>query len=307
MESCTGYLFVHFTGEEKLGEQIYFALSRDGLHWMDLNNGNPVLLSDIGEKGVRDPFILRNPLNGRYVIIATDLRIEAGKGWKAAEEAGSRNLIVWESEDLIHWDGPFSHEVGIPGAGCVWAPEAIWDEARQEFLVFWASKVREEGEAEARQRIYASHTRDFHTYTKAEKYQEGMNHIIDTTILKAGEYYFRFSKDETVKNIRLEKSKSLDKESFTEVQAPVLNALIGVEGPASFPFNDRQEWCLMVDRFAEGKGYLPLLSDDFGSGCFRIPEEQEYDLGRTKKRHGSVLNLTEEEYCALYEKWGKQQ
>ena len=49
MESCTGYLFVHFTGEEKLGEQIYFALSRDGLHWMDLNNGNPVLLSDIGE------------------------------------------------------------------------------------------------------------------------------------------------------------------------------------------------------------------------------------------------------------------
>ena len=47
--------------------------------------------------------------------------------------------------------------------------------------------------------------------------------------------------------------------------------------------------------------------DDFGSGCFRIPEEQEYDLGRTKKRHGSVLNLTEEEYCALYEKWGKQQ
>ena len=61
MESCTGYLFVHFTGEEKLGEQIYFALSRDGLHWMDLNNGNPVLLSDIGEKGVRDPFILRNP------------------------------------------------------------------------------------------------------------------------------------------------------------------------------------------------------------------------------------------------------
>lgn len=117
MESCTGYLFVHFTGEEKLGEQIYFALSRDGLHWMDLNNGNPVLLSDIGEKGVRDPFILRNPLNGRYVIIATDLRIEAGKGWKAAEEAGSRNLIVWESEDLIHWDGPFSHEVGIPGAG----------------------------------------------------------------------------------------------------------------------------------------------------------------------------------------------
>ena len=76
MAAYTGYLFVHFTGEEKLGEQIYFALSRDGLHWMDLNEGKPVLVSDIGEAGVRDPFILRNPLNGKYVIIATDLRIE---------------------------------------------------------------------------------------------------------------------------------------------------------------------------------------------------------------------------------------
>ena len=31
-----GYLFVHFTGEDKDGEQIYFSLSRDGLHWEDL-------------------------------------------------------------------------------------------------------------------------------------------------------------------------------------------------------------------------------------------------------------------------------
>ena len=119
MAAYTGYLFVHFTGEEKLGEQIYFALSRDGLHWMDLNEGKPVLVSDIGEAGVRDPFILRNPLNGKYVIIATDLRIEAGKGWTAAQEEGSRNLIVWESEDMVNWDGPFCAEVGIPEAGCV--------------------------------------------------------------------------------------------------------------------------------------------------------------------------------------------
>ena len=76
----------------------------------------------------------------------------------------------------------------------------------------------------------------------------------------------------------------------------MLNALAGVEGPASFRFNDREEWCVLVDRFAEGKGYLPLFSPDFGSGEFRIPEESEYDLGKSKKRHGSVLNLTEEEF-----------
>ena len=80
-----GYLFVHFTGEQKDGEQIYFSVSRDGLHWTDLNNGKPVLYSHIGECGVRDPFPVKNPMNGRYYLIATDLRIEKGEGWQAAQ------------------------------------------------------------------------------------------------------------------------------------------------------------------------------------------------------------------------------
>lgn len=84
-----GYLFVHFTGEQKDGEQIYFSVSRDGLHWTDLNDGKPVLYSHIGECGVRDPFPVKNPLNGRYYLIATDLRIEKGEGWQAAQSAAA--------------------------------------------------------------------------------------------------------------------------------------------------------------------------------------------------------------------------
>lgn len=34
-------------------------------------------------------------------------------------------------------------------------------------------------------------------------------------------------------------------------------------------------------------------------------KNSEYDLGKSKKRHGSVLNLTEEEFQALEGKWGK--
>ena len=50
----SGYIFVHFTGEQKDGEQIYFSISRDGLHWKDLNDGKPILYSETGMKGVRD-------------------------------------------------------------------------------------------------------------------------------------------------------------------------------------------------------------------------------------------------------------
>ena len=65
-EKMAGYLFVHFIGEEKDGEQIYFSLSRDGLHWKDLTNGRPVLYSKTGTCGVRDPFLVRNPINGVF-------------------------------------------------------------------------------------------------------------------------------------------------------------------------------------------------------------------------------------------------
>ena len=75
-----GYLFVHFTGEDRDGEQVYFSVSRDGLHWRDLNQGKPVLCSKIGMRGVRDPFPVRDPESGRIYLIATDMRIEAGNG-----------------------------------------------------------------------------------------------------------------------------------------------------------------------------------------------------------------------------------
>ena len=45
------YLFTHFIGEQPQGEQIYFSLSKDGLHWKDLHDGKPVICSEVGECG----------------------------------------------------------------------------------------------------------------------------------------------------------------------------------------------------------------------------------------------------------------
>lgn len=305
-EDYKGYLFVHFTGESEIGEQVYFAISNDGLHWQDLNERKPVLTSKVGEKGVRDPFIIRSAEGDKFFIIATDLRIASGKGWGTAQYSGSRSLVIWESKDLVNWSEERIVEVGIPEAGCVWAPEAIYDKASGEYMVFWASMVKEAGESEAKQRIYCAKTKDFRTFTKAEKYIERENHVIDTTIIEQDGIYYRFSKDETTKNIRVDKSSDLFSRSFENVSMPVVEALQGVEGPAVFKFNDRDEWCLIVDQYAANKGYLPLITKDLASGEFRVLDSSEYSLGENKKRHGSVLNITEEEYNALIEKWGSR-
>lgn len=66
------YLFAHFTGEGPDGEQIHFAVSRDGLRWRDLNGGKPVLRSAIGTGGVRDPFLVRHPVRGWVILHLPD-------------------------------------------------------------------------------------------------------------------------------------------------------------------------------------------------------------------------------------------
>ena len=96
---------------------------------------------------------------------------------------------------------------------------------------------------------------------------------------------------------------ALRQEDFKELPSKTLADLSGVEGPEIFPFHDRHEWCLVVDRFAEGKGYLPMVTDDLASGEFRILKEEEFHMGDTKKRHGGVILVTEEEYRRLAERF----
>lgn len=290
-----GYLFVHFTGEEKDGEQVYFAQSKDGLQWKDLNGGKPVLLSGIGEQGVRDPFLVKDETTGRYYIIATDLRIEAGKGWESAKTSGSPAIIVWESEDLIHWSEASGIRTGLEGAGCVWAPEAIYDEERRAFLLFWSSYVKDEGEIEAKFRIYAAYTKDFREFSIPFKYVERETDVIDMTIVCSHDKYYRFLKDELSGKVFMEYGSRLDGE-FKRIHSEMLDTLEGVEGPECYLLPDGKRWCLIVDRFAKGEGYLPLVTDNLDSGVFHILHKNEYDMGKNQKRHGGILRLSDEEY-----------
>lgn len=299
----SGYLFVHFTGENKEGEQIYFSLSKDGLFWNDLNQGKPILRSDIGEKGVRDPFLVRDAKHHKYYLIATDLRIEAGKGWEEAQYSGSKDLIVWESENLVHWSEARKCRLGVEEAGCVWAPEAIYDDEREKFFVFFASMVKLPGDEKPKQRIYATYTQDFRLFSKPFVYIERECHVIDTTIIHSDSYYYRFSKDESNSRILMERGKSLNG-NFEKVFSEVLENLEGIEGPECYLLPDRKTWCLIVDRFKEKKGYLPILSENLEKGEFHILEEGKFDMGKSKKRHGGVLELDEEEYRLLWDAFG---
>lgn len=309
-ETYAAYLMAHFTGESASGEQIYFSTSTDGLRWTDLNYSQPVLRSHLGELGVRDPSIVRSPAGDRFFMIATDLRIASGKGWDVAQHAGSTSLVVWESTDLVNWSAPRLVDVAgtITGAGCAWAPEAIWDPAAGNYLVYWATISPRNGVDKAR--IWYSRTTDFRTFTAAQPYidRPGSQGIIDTQIIEipgsvGGYRYIRASGDG---QISIEGSNQL-LSGWTRLGDIAHLGLTGaqVEGPILHQYNNRSEWGLWVDQYASGRGYLPLTSTNLAStSTYRVRATSEYALGASHKRHGAIIGITQAQYDALRAKWG---
>ncbi|WP_167550988.1 immunoglobulin-like domain-containing protein [Cellulosimicrobium cellulans] len=130
-EDLAGYLFSYFVGEgTATGEQVYFGLSQgnDPLKYQNLNDNQPVLTSELGEKGLRDPFIIRSPEGDKFYQIATDLKIYGNGNWDASQRTGSKSIMVWESTDLVTWTDQRLVQVSPDTAGNTWAPEAYYDE-----------------------------------------------------------------------------------------------------------------------------------------------------------------------------------
>jgi GH43 family beta-xylosidase len=290
-----GFLFVTFKGEQTpLSEQIYFALSADGRNWTALNKSEPTLVSELGEKGVRDPYLLRAHDNSKFYLIATDLSINRNGNWGRAVRAGSRSIVVWESTDLVKWSEPRLVEVAPEDAGCTWAPEAVYNEETGDYLVFWASTTKRDDYK--KHRIWAARTKDFRTFGTPFVYIEKPNTVIDTTIVRDGGKYYRFTKDEKHKAVTLETAPAL-KGPWNDVDGFSLSRLTGYEGPQAYLIEPSAEgrppvWGLILDHYSQGRGYQPYVTHDLAKGKFETGKGFTFPF---KFRHGSVLPLTAEE------------
>jgi hypothetical protein len=77
-----------------------------------------------------------------------------------------------------------------------------------------------------------------------------------------------------------------------------------VEGPILFKIAQTGEWGMWVDQYARKGGYLALVSDDLSRPeRFRRVDATNVDYGQSKKRHGSILNITADEYRRLQARW----
>ncbi|GAA1189500.1 hypothetical protein F4556_006584 [Kitasatospora gansuensis] len=304
-----GYLMVHFTGDGSTGQQTYLSHSTDGVHWNDLNGGGMVLRSTVGTQGVRDQALVRSPDGSRYWIIATDLCIGCGQNWDQAVNNASRNLVVWESTDLVTWSKPWLLNVAgaIPDGRNAWAPEAIWDPTTNDYVLYWATNATLNGVL--KHRIYAARTSDFHSTTTPQVYidRAGTQNIIDTQIVEvpSGVGNFRYVRASGDGQITLEGSNSI-MGTWTNLGNLSGIGLTGsqVEGPMWMKSNSGNQWALYLDQYASGGGYMPVLTTDPSNpAAYQKQASGSYNMGGTKKRHGWILNLTAAEESRVMARW----
>lgn len=289
------YLFVYFTGENTAnGEQIYFSVSNNNNpgSWTRVGNGSPTLVSTVGARGVRDPSIIRSPDGSKFYIVATDLRVWE-RGWNVGDDyttRGSKNIVVWETSNLRDWSGPFLRRVSPDNAGMTWAPDAIWDSSRSQYLVHWTSHIIGQGWF-----IMRSFTRDFVTFTPAEIWLRGAG--MDATVKydPATRKYYRISKNGPGELLEQASSTSLDG-PWTVDRQRIGQGLPAGEGPLAFQDNQNpNRWHLFIDDYTRGRGYQPFETTNI-AGANWSPSSVSLNQAF---RHGYVIGITAAERSCI--------
>lgn len=290
------YLFSYFTGNGEDG--LHLAYSRDGLEWRALNGGASFLAPELSrDKLMRDPCIIRGG-DGLFHMVWTVSWTERGIGY-----ASSPDLVHWSEQVLI----PVFE--GVEGVRNCWAPEITYDAESGEYMIYWASTIEgrfvetaEKEEGGLSHRIYAVTTRDFKTFSDTFLLYDPGFSVIDSSIHRIDGRYVMFLKDETrtppQKNIRIAYADRLTG-PYSRPSAPITGDY-WAEGPT------------LLDQDTVRYVYF----DKYMEGCFGVVRSSDMkhweDVSSRLKmpagiRHGSVLEITEEELQPLLERERKSE
>ena len=306
------YLFVHFretTSPE--GEQVYFAISRDGFHWEALNDGKPVLWAYYGDHGVRDMTVIRDKKTGRVHIFATDLSLSYGMrgkydhSWRNINLHGSRDLAHWYSDDLINWSEEEMVTIGDDACGCIWAPDIIFDPEHDDYVLHFS--YCHAGNNYGPMAIYYCRTKDFVNFTKPELlYRKEDSGCIDSAMYEEGGKFYLFVKSEKnpsrmILLVSNHVTGPFERvERFDESMNKVEEGLY--EAPTAVKLDDGR-WCLFIDYYGvkgAGQGYVPFVADSLAGGEFvRSDASFSFPYGF---KHGTILTITEDEFDRMKER-----
>ncbi len=292
-DTYAGYVMGYFK-ESPDGSQNTFALhlaySSDGLNWTPLNQNNPVVTPTLGEKGLRDPFILRKQ-DGTFVVMATNMNGQDFSGNK------SMYIHIWDSADLRTFTGYRLLQVHNSSTMHAWAPEAFYDASRGQYAIFWAGNTD-------RNRIYVSYTTDFKTVTNVNSLQvffdPGVTAYDSDVISYNGTYSMYYANGK----IHGYKSSSLNPGSFTNNYVPELLAGSAIEAPTQVQKNGANVWWIWGDSYSPLNAvFYCWQTSDISANSWTLLNKRNYDAPINGK-HCTITPITATELSNLIAKWG---
>lgn len=316
LHDAYGYLLVHFVEDaHEHAEKVYFSLSigDDPLRWRRLGAGRAVLESTEGTSGVRDPFLVRRRDGAGFHLLATDLRVwrRQGQDWEHFTRHGSRDLVVWDSTDLLDWSEPRYVEVAPSTFGMAWAPTVSYQESTGEYLVFFSGKVFAPDDVghdgDASSAVHVVRTRDFAAFTSPLEYLAMSTGVIDLVAVPDGDLVHVIAKHDDGDADTQAVFHQVRRGYFglPRTVATRVGSVFGdhVEGPLLFKENDGARWFLWVDQYGTSpQRFHALTSRDPASGDWTPVPDEDFQLPPLTK-HGSVLSLTATEHAALDARW----
>lgn len=260
-------------------------------------------------------------VNGKHTLILWETTDLANWGEARYIDVAPENAgMAWAPE--ITWDEETGEYV-VFSSSCIIDDLSLPDD----------QKTKVKGDA-----VYRVTTRDFVHFSAptlfldnqkdgAKDPSRGRN-IIDASCRKINDRYYAVAKDgdngDSDGGIRLFQSQDiLDCNAWEkvldldELGLPTTGQKVRkydnttLEGPELFPFNKcdwkneaTPEYCLMGDMYNSGAGYLPFSTSNLNDATnveysWRVLSSTEYDFSNGGKRHGSVLQLTEEEIAKV--------
>ncbi len=299
------YLFAYFQNNTTEGQQTWFAVSDDGVHFTPLNHGKPVIASDTISLsgGIRDPHLLRGE-DGWFRMVLTDMDMSKGK-WS------NRGIVMMRSMDLIHWEHhtvhfPERYREKQPGeANAVWAPQTIYDSAVGKYMVYFSLHSEKDGPY-PQDAVYYAYANDDFSDLECDpvllfKYPYP---TIDTDIVRDTDgifhLFFNTWNQEGLARRQYVFSDIHNPEGWTLLPGRMQPNELASEGSSVYPLIEGG-WMMGYDCFRDGK-YQFCKSDNLRD--FDLVTETT-SADEFNPRHGSVLLITDAEMQNLIRHFGK--
>lgn len=311
-----GYLYCHMSGK---GEWTAYALSRDGLHYEDLLNGEAVYdnskLCAI-EGGARDAYICRSFDCNSYLMVTTDMSNAKSHNWF------NYGINLLKSDDLIHWTSvTFDFRKGseifsdpqspdfykdYTTIQRVWAPQIFWnpsyvwtDGKIGGYMIYYSLLNSAEDKYD---RVFYSYADE--SFTKLTKpkllFDWGYATIdADINFVPAdGKYHLLIKKEGGTSGIFTATSDQLigpynlgDENDYVKFEGNKK-----CEGCSAFQLIGDSTWRVAYIEYSSRPKHYRICKADKYLSNFSDPVDM---IGVEFPQHGSFLQLTQQEYLRL--------